>query len=183
MSLSKPASNAPVAFLALGSNLGDRRSHLAQAVEQLRAAPGVSVTAVSPVYATEAVGMPGEPGFLNAALEIRTELTPEDLLATCLEIERRLGRVRPQRSRTIDIDLLLFEDRRLSAARLTVPHPRMKERAFVLVPLAAIAPGRVLDGRTIAEWASGVDASGVRRLEEGGLGPAPVRGIPPAGPQ
>lgn len=164
------------AFLALGSNLGDRAGLMAQAVERLNRDPDTRVVAVSSLYATEPVGMPGAPEFLNAALEIRTRRSPESLLELCLSIEGGLGRVRPQglASRTVDVDILLYDGLRISGAGLCVPHPRMKERAFVLVPLAEIAPGLVLDGRKVADWAACADSTGVRRLDDQGRWPPPL---------
>jgi 2-amino-4-hydroxy-6-hydroxymethyldihydropteridine diphosphokinase len=175
MSPSRQAANA---FLALGSNLGDRSALMARAAERLNGDAGTRVAAVSSLYATEPVGLPGAPQFFNAVLELSTRRGPESLLDLCLSIEGELGRVRAgaQASRTIDVDLLLFDDLRMSSPRLCLPHPRMKERAFVLVPLAEIAPGLVLDGRTIEVWAAGADASGVRRLE-GHLGWPPSLGL------
>jgi 2-amino-4-hydroxy-6-hydroxymethyldihydropteridine diphosphokinase len=164
MSPSKPAASAQTAYLGLGSNVGDRRANLARAVERLGASRGTRVISVSPIYATAPVGMTQQPDFFNLAAEIRTELAPEELLETCQAIEERLGRVRTARwgPRTIDIDLLLYADRRMDGERLRLPHPRMKERAFVLIPLADIAPQLILDGKTIAEWAADADSTGVR---------------------
>jgi 2-amino-4-hydroxy-6-hydroxymethyldihydropteridine diphosphokinase len=166
MSPSKPAAIAPAAFLGLGSNQGDRAALLAEALGRLDRAAGIRVTAVSSVYATAPVGVLDQPEFLNLAAEVRTTLGPRQLLAACLEIERALGRVRAERwgPRTIDLDLLLYGDLRLAEADLELPHPRMTARAFVLKPLAEIAPRLRLDGRTIAEWAAAADAAGVRRL-------------------
>jgi 2-amino-4-hydroxy-6-hydroxymethyldihydropteridine diphosphokinase len=155
------------AFLSLGSNLGDRHALMTQAVESLDKDPGTRVVAASSIYATEPVGLPGAPEFLNAAIEVRTRRSPESLLDLCLSIEGNLGRVRTgaPASRTMDIDLLLVDDLRMPGPRLCLPHPRMKERAFVLVPLAEIAPDLVLDGRTIALWAAAAGGKRVRRLE------------------
>ena len=162
-----PSRQAVTAFLALGSNLGDRAGLMAQAVERLNGDPETRVTAVSRLYATEPIGLPGAPEFFNAAVEVRTRRSPGALLELCLSIEAALGRLRTggPASRTADIDLLLFDDLRISEPSLCVPHPRMKERAFVLAPLAEIAPSLELDGRTVADWAAGADSSGVRRLE------------------
>ena len=167
MSPSKPAASAQNAYLGLGSNLGDRRAHLARAVERLNAARGLRVVAVSPIYVTAPVGLADQPDFYNAAVEVLTEQGPGELLDTCQGIEAEFGRVRTVRwgPRTIDLDLLLYADRRTHGGRLLLPHPRMRERAFVLIPLAQIAPDLVLDGRTIAAWAAGIDATGVRRLD------------------
>lgn len=136
-----------IAYLALGSNLGDRRKMLDLAVQLLRKTSGVSVRVVSPYHETEPVGgPPGQGKYLNAALSIETDLAPVDLLRTCLAIEDKLGRVRTERfgPRTIDIDVLLYGEQIIDLHTpdidLTVPHPRMHERLFVLEPLAVIAP-------------------------------------------
>jgi 2-amino-4-hydroxy-6-hydroxymethyldihydropteridine diphosphokinase len=134
--------------------------------------------AVSSLYATAPVGREDQPEFLNAAVEIRTTLPPRELLTACLRIEAELGRIRTERwgPRTIDIDVLLYGDRRLAEDGLTLPHPRMQERAFVLAPLAEIAPGLLLDGTTVAVRAEAIDRFGVRRLERKKFGwpPAPT---------
>ena len=169
-----PSRQAVTAFLALGSNLGDRAGLMAKAAERLNRDPDTRVIEASSLYATEPVGLPGAPEFLNAALEIRTRRSPESLLDLCLSIEGALGRVRTggPASRTLDVDILLFDGLRISGPRLCVPHPRMKERAFVLVPLAEIAPYLVLDGRPIGEWAACLDSAQVRRLDDPGRWPA-----------
>jgi 2-amino-4-hydroxy-6-hydroxymethyldihydropteridine diphosphokinase len=166
MSLSKPAANAHRAYLAVGSNLGDRLANIAQALDGLGRAPGVFVASVSSVYVTDPVGKTDQPDFYNAVAELRSELGPEELLEACSGIEQRLGRVRTERwgPRTIDLDLLTYDELRLSSERLVLPHPRMLERAFVLIPLAEIAPELVIGGRTAAEWADGADPAGVRLL-------------------
>jgi len=165
MSPSKPAASAQTAYLGLGSNVGDRRAHLARAVERLDGSRGTRVTSVSPIYVTAPVGLTEQPDFFNMAVEIRTEQGAEELLETCQGIEKELGRVRTVRwgPRTIDIDILLYANRRMDGERLRLPHPRLKERAFVLVPLADIAPQLMLDGKTIAGWAAAADSTGVRR--------------------
>jgi 2-amino-4-hydroxy-6-hydroxymethyldihydropteridine diphosphokinase len=172
MSPSKPAVSEGTAYIGLGSNLGDRLGNLQEAVNGLRRLRGTRVTGISPVYETDPVSMPGAPGFLNAVVEIRTELAPEALLDACLAIEASLGRVRPSSdpigapappaSRTIDLDVLLHGAEARSSERLTLPHPRLKSRAFVLVPLAGIAPGLPLGGGTAAEWAAAAATGGVR---------------------
>jgi 2-amino-4-hydroxy-6-hydroxymethyldihydropteridine diphosphokinase len=131
------------AYIALGSNLGDRQANLDRALEMLRATPGVVVSKVSSYYETEPVGgPPGQAKYFNAAAELQTDLPPKALLSGLLEIEAKLGRVRGQRfgPRTIDLDLLLYGEQASDDADLTLPHPRMHERAFVLQPLAEIAP-------------------------------------------
>jgi 2-amino-4-hydroxy-6-hydroxymethyldihydropteridine diphosphokinase len=129
------------AFLALGSNQGDRWSHLRRAV---RALPGV--VRVSSVYETEAVGgPPGQPPYLNAVVELATDLGPRQLLGVARSLEAAAGRVRDERwgPRTLDVDVLSVDDLVVDEADLQVPHPRMWDRPFVLVPLAEVAPDLV----------------------------------------
>ncbi|WP_428558650.1 MAG: 2-amino-4-hydroxy-6-hydroxymethyldihydropteridine diphosphokinase [Solidesulfovibrio sp. DCME] len=134
------------AYLGLGSNLGDREAHLAAARERLAALPGATLAAGSPVYATEPWGDADQPGFRNqvVALELDDSWSARRLLAALQAIEAALGRVRdPGRRfgpRTIDLDILLFGGQRLNEPDLVVPHPRLRQRAFVLVPLADLAP-------------------------------------------
>ncbi|MFH1498041.1 MAG: 2-amino-4-hydroxy-6-hydroxymethyldihydropteridine diphosphokinase [Verrucomicrobiota bacterium] len=152
------------AHFALGSNLGDRRAHLASALAALAATPGIRVSAVSPVYETAPVGPPGQDDYLNAVAALETGLAPHALLDTFLAIERDHGRVRTERwgPRTLDLDLLRHGENTVHDERLTLPHPRLHERAFVMIPLAAIAPDLVLaDGRTAATIAASLDATGV----------------------
>ena len=138
------------AYLALGSNLGDRAAHLQFAVDALAATPGVAVTALSRVYETAPVGGPPQDAFLNAVVALDTDLEPHALLACAQRIEADAHRVRVERwgPRTLDVDLLLYDDLRLDDPDLTVPHPRMGERGFVLAPLRDVAPGRVAAGRS-----------------------------------
>lgn len=138
-----------IAYIALGSNVGDRRDHLNAAISQLTARPGIEVLKVSSYHETDPVGGPaGQGKYLNAAAEIRTALSPAELLARLQEIEAGLGRVRDERfgPRTLDLDLLLYGLEIIHTADLTVPHPRMHERSFVLKPLAEIAPLAVHPG-------------------------------------
>lgn len=133
--------NDHIAYLSAGSNLGDRERNLKGALESLRAA-GVVPLRVSGILETEPVGLTGQPWFLNLALEVRTSLSPAGLLHCCLEIERLHGRVRTFRfaPRTLDLDILLYDDLMLDLPGLRIPHPRMTERRFVLEPMAQIAP-------------------------------------------
>jgi 2-amino-4-hydroxy-6-hydroxymethyldihydropteridine diphosphokinase len=131
------------AYIALGSNLGDRRGFLDQALRLLREQPRVTVGRVSSYHETVPVGgPPGQGAYLNAAAELQTDLPPRELLRVLLDIEGRLGRVRQERfgPRTLDLDLLLYGEATSDDAELTLPHPRMHERLFVLRPLAEIAP-------------------------------------------
>lgn len=161
-----------VAYVGLGSNLGDRRAHLDAAVAALRQTPGICGVRVSRVYETEPVGPP-QGRYLNAAAQLCTTLSARQLLERLQSIERDAGRVRgPERNaaRTLDLDLLLYGDARIRDADLVVPHPRMAERAFVLEPLAELAPElRHPDsGLRVVELARRVrDPSAVRRLGDG----------------
>ena len=132
-----------LAFLALGRNLGDRWEFLHVALRRLRAEPGVRLLATSRIYETDPVGGPANQGaYLNAAASVETDLSPENLLSLLHRIEHQFGRVRSVKDgpRTLDLDLLLHDEQIIDTPDLTVPHPRMHERAFVLVPLADIAP-------------------------------------------
>ncbi len=129
-------------FVGLGSNLGDRQAYLERALDALRELPETRVLAVSSFYDTEPVGDPTEPDYLNAVAEMETRLSPERLLWNLQLIESRLGRPRTGRSgpRTIDLDLLFYDRLVLEQPGLELPHPRYAERAFVLVPMAELAP-------------------------------------------
>jgi 2-amino-4-hydroxy-6-hydroxymethyldihydropteridine diphosphokinase len=129
-------------LLSLGSNLGDRVENLRRAIQAMKER-GIEVVAVSRLYETEPVGVVNQPWFVNCAAEIRTSLAPPELLRELQAIEKSLGRVRdiPQGPRTIDLDILSYGDAVIDTPELTVPHPRMRSRRFVLEPLAEIAPG------------------------------------------
>jgi len=141
------------AYVGLGANLGDREDTLRRSLELLAARDGVAVAAVSALRETEPVGYLDQPRFLNGVACLETELPPRELLATLLEVERELGRDRSGRGsaprwgpRTVDLDLLLYADLELDEEGLTVPHPRLHERRFVLEPLAELAPRLVVPG-------------------------------------
>jgi 2-amino-4-hydroxy-6-hydroxymethyldihydropteridine diphosphokinase len=129
------------AYVALGSNLGDARQAVLAAMDRLDALTGSKVVARSSLYRTAPVGATG-PDFINAVVRLDTHLAAIELLEALLGVEQEAGRERPwpNAPRTLDLDLLLYGDARIDTSRLTVPHPRMSERAFVLVPLAEIAP-------------------------------------------
>jgi 2-amino-4-hydroxy-6-hydroxymethyldihydropteridine diphosphokinase len=129
-------------YLGLGSNMGDREGSLRAAVAALQQA-GATVARSASLYATEPRELESQPWFLNTAVEVRTGLEPAALLELCLAIERAAGRVRNQSKgpRTLDLDILLYKDRIIDTPDLTVPHPRYRERRFVLQPLAEMDPG------------------------------------------
>ena len=164
------------AFIAIGSNLGDRADNYREAIAKIAAIPGTRVVRQSSIYETEPVGdelMLKWP-FLNGVVEADTEVTPEELMKRLLTIERAMGRKpfkgrKPLRGkykpRIIDLDLLFFDKEVINTRVLVVPHPRMHERAFVLVPLAQIAPLSVVPGRGVVdELLRAVDAAGVTRI-------------------
>lgn len=124
----------------MGSNVGDREAHLREAIDRL--AGTVRVRDVSPIYETDPVGVTDQPSFLNLAVSAETDLSPRDLLAAVKAIEREIGRRRTYRwgPRVLDIDILLYGDEVVTETDLTIPHKEMQKRAFVLVPLADIAP-------------------------------------------
>ena len=150
-------------FLGLGSNLGDRAGLLDQAVAALELLGKVTR---SRWYETAAVGLPGAPAFLNGVVRLDTDLAPDELLRKTREIERSLGRdpLRRSGSRTMDIDILLCDRQVISRPGLVIPHPRLHQRAFVLVPLAELAPNLVhpVLGRTVAEMLAEVGSAGVK---------------------
>lgn len=133
------------AYLGLGSNIGNRYKQLMQAIDILDHFDGIKVTQVSPIYETAPVGYTEQPQFLNLCVEINTQLIPRELLNCCLETEKQLHRVREVRwgPRTLDVDILLYGDDIIELDQLTIPHPRMTERAFVLIPLNDIASTKI----------------------------------------
>jgi 2-amino-4-hydroxy-6-hydroxymethyldihydropteridine diphosphokinase len=149
------------AFVGLGANLGDRRRALRAAVDALAAEDGVEVVSVSVLRETAPVGVGQQPLYLNGAAELETTLTARELLDRLLAAEQRFGRVRvpgEHGPRTLDLDLLLLGDERIDEPGLTVPHPRLHERRFVLEPLGELAPGLVVPGRGAVEaLLAGVD--------------------------
>jgi len=156
-----------IIYLALGTNLGDRSANLRSAM--LALAPGVTVLAESPIYETPPWGVTDQPMFLNMVLRGETNLKPGALLKHLKRLETRLGRVAAIRwgPRLIDIDILFYDALVWQARGLTIPHPHLHERAFVLVPLADLAPELVhpVLGKTIRELLAEVDTTGVRRYE------------------
>jgi 2-amino-4-hydroxy-6-hydroxymethyldihydropteridine diphosphokinase len=160
-------SSIRAAAIALGSNLGDSRSILGGAIERLQSHPQIELIAVSSWYRTRPVGPP-QPDYLNGCATIQTSLEADKLLADLHAIEAEFGRVREQHwgARTLDLDLLLYERQIIDTPSLQVPHPRMTERAFVLIPLAEIVPTWIepRSGCAIADLCHRLEYAGVERL-------------------
>jgi 2-amino-4-hydroxy-6-hydroxymethyldihydropteridine diphosphokinase len=156
------------AYLGLGSNLGDKRAMLHEALRRLDETDGVRVAARSGFYRTPPWGKTDQDWFLNAAAAVETDLPPHELLAVCLDVERTIGRVRDEKwgPRLIDIDLLTYDGRELADETLTLPHPHLTQRAFVLVPLAEIAPDLMIGGSSVTEALARVDSSGIERMDD-----------------
>jgi 2-amino-4-hydroxy-6-hydroxymethyldihydropteridine diphosphokinase len=157
------------AFVALGSNLGDRLANLQEAVDRLGGAAGIRVERTSRVYETDPVGPP-QPDYLNAVVMLETLLSAGELLEVCLSVERAMGRERGERwgPRTIDLDVLSYGQEEIDEPGLVIPHPRMHERAFVLVPLLELDADPALPGR--------------RRITDLRLGPGMMSGVRPFAP-
>jgi 2-amino-4-hydroxy-6-hydroxymethyldihydropteridine diphosphokinase len=156
------------ALLALGGNVGNSRAILDRAIVLLCDGKDIRLTARSSDYRTPPWGFKYQPHFVNLAIAIETTLGPRELLARAQEIELRLGRDRAHEKRngprTADIDIIAYDDLCVNELNLTLPHPRLFERAFVLVPLAEIAPDRLIAGRRVDEAARAIDARGIHRL-------------------
>ena len=156
------------ALLALGGNVGDSRAILDRAIALLCDGKEIRLTARSSDYRTPPWGFKYQPHFVNLAIAVETSLGPRELLARAQDIELRLGRDRAHEKRngprTADIDIIAYDDLALNEPNLTLPHPRLFERAFVLVPLAEIAAERVIAGRRIDDAAKDIDTSGIHRL-------------------
>lgn len=161
--LAAPQLEPVVAYVGLGANLGDAARTIADAIERIGELPGTAVTARSSLYRSAPVDAPG-PDYINAVVELRTGLNAPELLTRLQQIEQAGGRTRPFRNapRTLDIDLLLFGSASIASERLTLPHPRMHQRAFVLLPLAEIAPALVS-----AKALAGITSQFIARLTTG----------------
>lgn len=155
------------AYIALGSNLQDPRQQVLNALQELAELPETQVVARSSLYRTAPVGYDNQPDFINAAAELRTSLTPHALLRQLLSLESAHGRERPfpNAPRALDLDVLMMDALEIHDSELTLPHPRMHERGFVLLPLAEIAPDLVIPGRgKVSELAQRCLDQGVERL-------------------
>lgn len=154
------------AYLGLGGNLGDPQAAMVAALGILDSASEIAVTRVSGLYRTPPWGLVDQPDFLNAVAEIGTSLSPRELLDACLSAERTLKRIRNERwgPRAIDLDVLIYDDRAIHENGLTIPHPRIRERAFVLVPLLEIAPDIAIDGEPLAHTLANLDTDSIQRL-------------------
>ncbi|HXE38459.1 MAG TPA: 2-amino-4-hydroxy-6-hydroxymethyldihydropteridine diphosphokinase [Azonexus sp.] len=156
-----------IAYVALGANLGDPASTIRAAFGALANLPESRVVHCSSLYRTAPVGILDQPEFVNAVAMLETTLAPEALLDALLEVEQRFGRIRAEKNgpRTLDLDLLLYDDQFVELPRLTLPHPRLHLRAFVLQPLAELAPDLIIPGRgSIAAWLPAVANQGIVRL-------------------
>lgn len=155
------------AYVALGANLGDPAATVLAAFAALANLPESRVSHGSSLYRTAPVGLTDQPEFVNAVAQLETTLAPEALLEALFDIEERFGRIRAEKNgpRTLDLDLLLYNDQFIDLPSLTLPHPRLHLRAFVLQPLAEIAPQLVIPGRgTVAAWLPAVANQGIVRL-------------------
>ncbi len=166
-----PAASVPVrAYIGLGSNLGKPRDQLERAVAELAALPASRLIAVSSLYTSTPMGPQDQPDYINAVAAIDTRLPPEPLLDALQAIEQAHGRVRTRHwgPRTLDLDLLLYGDEVITTPRLSVPHPGIAERGFVLYPLAEVAPTlRLPDGRAVAALRAACDAAGLHPVAPG----------------
>jgi 2-amino-4-hydroxy-6-hydroxymethyldihydropteridine diphosphokinase len=151
------------ATIGLGSNIGDKAANIAQAVALLTSEGDIRLVQSSRLYRTAPWGVVDQDWFINACISVATSLSPLELLRRCLGVEQEMKRVRDRRwgPRVIDVDVLTYSDLRLDGAELTLPHPRITERAFVLVPLAEIAPNLAIGGHTVTYWLDKIDASDV----------------------
>jgi 2-amino-4-hydroxy-6-hydroxymethyldihydropteridine diphosphokinase len=158
----------PHALIALGGNVGDVRTTFQKAIANICGMTQGALLARSSDYATPPWGNPGQPGFINACIEIDTALDPHALLFTLHKIEKKFGRDRASETRwgprPLDLDLIAYDDVAIDKPELTLPHPRLFERAFVLVPLTEIAPDRMIGGRSVKAALAGLSTEGIERL-------------------
>jgi len=155
------------AIVALGSNIGDKAGNIARAVELLCADGNVTAVKRSRNYRTPPWGKTDQDWFVNACVSVATELSPHELLRRCLDVENRMGRERTEKwgPRVIDLDVLVYVGVEMSDKELVLPHPHITARAFVLAPLADVAPDYKINGRTVKEWLAEIDAAGVTPID------------------
>lgn len=156
----------PKVYLSLGSNIGDKFAYLKKAIENLKQHEKIEITKYSSLYETAPVGYLNQDNFINQVIELSTSLLPYELLSVCQMIENKLERKRTIRfgPRTIDIDILLYDDLILNDENLTIPHPRMYERAFVLVPLFEINKDLVINNSPISYLVDIVSKKGIKKI-------------------
>ena len=156
------------AFLSLGSNMGDRLEYLSKAIDKIAEIQGCNILNKSRVYETEPWGYENQEAFLNLCISIETSLSPYELLESLQTIELELDRVRKIHwgPRTIDIDILLFDDIICEDDKLTIPHPRMRERAFVLIPLYDIEKNLIIDGIKLEDLINKFDTRGIKEYKK-----------------
>jgi 2-amino-4-hydroxy-6-hydroxymethyldihydropteridine diphosphokinase len=156
------------AILALGSNVGEKVANIARAIKLLEADRDITVVARSRIYKTPPWGITDQDWFVNACVGVRTTLQSHDILRRCQQVENTMGRVRNERwgPRVIDVDILVDRRGAVNEKDLVLPHPRIRERAFVLAPLADIAPHMMLEGKPVSAWLAAVDRSGVEPMPE-----------------
>ena len=154
------------AIIALGSNVGDMVANIDNAIEALLGEGDVHLVARSKNYRTPPWGVTDQDWFVNACVSVATDLSARELLARCQKVEKEVGRVRTKRwgPRVIDLDILVCRDEAINTADLVVPHPRITERAFVLVPLADVEPLHLISGKRVRDWLDSIDRTGVTLL-------------------
>lgn len=162
-----PMADETTAYIGLGGNVGDVAQHMREAIQILGKNDAIELVSVSSVYKTPPWGITDQDWFLNACVGVRTTLNPRQLLEACQSIEKELKRERDVRwgPRTIDLDILIYGGLEIKEEGLEIPHPRTSERAFVLKPLADIAPEILLDGKKILQWLNEVDQSEIQLVE------------------
>lgn len=156
------------AYLGLGTNMGDKQAYLKEACKIISDNPNINIVKISKVYKTKAWGYTNQDDFLNICIEVDTNLSPEELLEVCHEVENKLNRVRVIRwgPRTIDVDILFFNNIISKDENLTLPHPRIKERAFVLIPLMDLNKELAIDNKTISYYLSNLEKEELKQVEE-----------------
>jgi 2-amino-4-hydroxy-6-hydroxymethyldihydropteridine diphosphokinase len=157
-----------IVYLGLGTNLGDREGNLKKAIDLIREFPVTNLLEISKVYETKPWGYNNQDSFLNLCLKIETQLAPQELLKKCQSVESKLKRKRLMKwgPRTIDVDILLYGDLDLKEENLIIPHPRIAERAFVLIPLAELDEGLLINGKDITDLIMELGKDGVEEYKE-----------------